>query len=202
MPQGSVQAIVTSTALVALGSNLPGEHGGTPEQAVRRAIAVLAQRAGRLTGKSRLYETACFPPGAGPDYVNAVVALDTALGPSDLLACLHRTEADFGRERRTRWGMRTLDLDLLAVEGLVLPDPAAQTAWRDLPCAEQAVATPDRLILPHPRLQDRAFVLVPMADVAADWTHPLTGRTVTQMLAALPAAEVDAVRHGVLPDPD
>ena len=90
--------------------------------------------------------------------------------------------------------MRTLDLDLLAWGDSVLPDSATQDSWRALPPEAQVRAVPDGLILPHPRLQDRAFVLVPLADVAPDWVHPRTGLTVRQMLAALPAADRDAVK--------
>jgi 2-amino-4-hydroxy-6-hydroxymethyldihydropteridine diphosphokinase len=90
--------------------------------------------------------------------------------------------------------MRTLDIDLLAVGDSVLPDAATQDSWRALAPEAQIRTTPDRLILPHPRLQDRAFVLVPLADVAPDWAHPRTGLTVRQMLAALPDSERDAVK--------
>ena len=85
--------------------------------------------------------------------------------------------------------MRTLDLDLIALGDLVLPDPATHAAWRALPPDLQKMRAPDALILPHPRVQDRAFVLVPLADVAPDWTHPVLGLTVTAMLAARPVAE-------------
>lgn len=173
--------------LVALGSNLPS-GAETPQALVAEALVRLAAPGERLVQASGLYRTPCFPPGAGPDYVNAAALLHSPHGPRDILAHLHALEAEFGRARVQRWGSRTLDLDLLAVGDTVLPDAATQEAWRRLPPAEQVARTPDRLILPHPRLQDRAFVLVPLADVAAEWVHPLTGTRVDAMLAALPEA--------------
>jgi 2-amino-4-hydroxy-6-hydroxymethyldihydropteridine diphosphokinase len=115
--------------------------------------------------------------------------------PADVvLSTLHSIEADFGRERTVRWGQRTLDLDLIAVGDLVQPDLDAFNHWRNLPIENQKVHTPDALILPHPRVQDRAFVLVPMADIAPDWVHPVLGQTTQEMLAQLPASERDEIR--------
>ena len=181
--------------LVALGANLPFA-GDAPAETLRKAVAALAGQGVEVLAFSRIFATPCFPAGAGPDYVNAAAALKIA-DQGDLasiLARLHAVEAAFGRKRVQRWGMRTLDIDLLAVGDSVVPDAATQARWRDLPLQAQIGATPDQLILPHPRLQDRAFVLVPLADVAPGWVHPLTGLTVRQMLAALPAADRDAVK--------
>jgi len=102
-------------------------------------------------------------------------------------------EAEMGRERGERWSARTLDLDLLFAGDAVLPDPGTQDAWRALPPEEQARQAPGRLILPHPRLQDRGFVLVPLAEICPGWTHPRTGQTVRQMLEALPDPEREAI---------
>jgi 2-amino-4-hydroxy-6-hydroxymethyldihydropteridine diphosphokinase len=182
--------------LVAFGANQPfGEM--SPEAMIPQAAHAVAALFHAEMRISALYRTPCFPAGAGPDYVNAVavVTLRHSVTPDQALQGLHAIEARFGRLRSTRWAARTLDIDLLAVGDAVLPDAATQTRWRDLPLADQARLAPDRLILPHPRLQDRAFVLVPMADVAAHWRHPVLGLTVADMLAALPEqARAEVVR--------
>jgi 2-amino-4-hydroxy-6-hydroxymethyldihydropteridine diphosphokinase len=182
-------------ALVAFGANLPFE-GDPPSVTILRATKTLAEEGLAVLAFSRLFATPCFPAGAGPDYVNATAVLDVGpeVDPASILQRLHQVEAHFGRKREQRWGMRTLDIDLLALGDSVLPDPAMQDAWRTLAPEVQQREAPDQLILPHPRLQDRAFVLVPLADVAPDWVHPRTGLTVRQMLAALPAADRDAVK--------
>ena len=180
-------------AVIAVGSNLStGDH--TPLGIVADAIATVTRLAGGSALVSGLYRTPAFPPGSGPEFVNAVFAVDWTGPPEDLLALLHRVEAEAGRTRQTRWEARVLDLDLVAFGDAVRPDAESQTAWRDLLLDQAAARAPDRLILPHPRLQDRGFVLVPMADIAPEWCHPLTGLTVTAMLAALPEAERAEIR--------
>lgn len=181
--------------LVALGANLPF-GGQPPAKTLCAAVGALADEGFVLQAFSAVYATPCFPVGAGPDYVNAAAALASPDGAdvTQVLAALHRVEARFGRERVQRWGMRTLDVDLVAVGDLVMPDARTQDLWRDLAPEAQIRSTPDQLILPHPRLQDRAFVLVPLADVAGDWRHPRTGKSVREMLAALPPEDVAAVR--------
>ncbi|MDZ4395132.1 2-amino-4-hydroxy-6-hydroxymethyldihydropteridine diphosphokinase [Cypionkella sp.] len=177
-------------ALVAFGANL--NFGDlSPKATILAAIAELDRVGLPVTRLSTLYQTPCFPAGAGPDYVNAaaVVTLRHAMGAADILTCLHTVEAKFGRERVQRWGMRSLDIDLLALGESVLPDAETYLHWQSLTLEDQRSLAPDQLILPHPRLADRAFVLVPLTDVAPDWQHPISGLTVAQMLAALPAKD-------------
>lgn len=193
MPQEFDRRAAYTKGLVALGGNVTS-LAGHPGATLERALEHLAQLQGAPVQASRLFRTPSFPAGSGPDYVNAVARIETDLSATDLLAALHAIEAAFGRERDTRWAARTLDLDLLDFGGAVLPDLATYAAWRDLPLEAQMRAAPDRLILPHPRIQDRAFVLVPLADIAADWVHPVSGQSVTEMLAALPEADKAAIR--------
>ncbi|WP_204113005.1 2-amino-4-hydroxy-6-hydroxymethyldihydropteridine diphosphokinase [Shimia biformata] len=178
--------------LLALGGNLDSAHGA-PDVTLRDSFVKLNMTPLRLVSVSRFFRTPCFPAGAGPDYVNAAAVVRSALPADEVLDILHKIEADFGRARTQRWGMRTLDIDLLGCDDLVLPDEATQSQWRGLQPEEQVRVTPDQLILPHPRMQDRAFVLVPLCDIAAGWRHPILGQTVAQMCENLPDSDRNAV---------
>ncbi len=177
-----------SKALVALGANLTS-WAGTPDRTLRAALGALGDSGLTIAAVSPFFATPCFPAGTGPDYVNAAAVVTGAVGPQALLTTLHAVEAEFGRERAQRWGRRVLDLDLIAFGDTVLPDARTQAQWRNLPLEDQMTRAPDTLILPHPRVQDRAFVLIPLARIAPDWTHPILGQTVQEMADALPEAE-------------
>lgn len=155
-------------AFIALGANLPFE-GQPPAETLGRAAAVLEAAGLAPLGYSSLWETAPWPPSEQPNYLNAVMELDASgLGPQPLYDVLRAVEARFGRARRLRWDARTLDLDILALEGFV----------GDFGGIE----------LPHPRLHERAFVLAPLAELAPDWRHPLLGQSAAEMLAVLGSA--------------
>ncbi|WP_328806011.1 2-amino-4-hydroxy-6-hydroxymethyldihydropteridine diphosphokinase [Pseudooceanicola endophyticus] len=179
--------------LVAVGANLP-EVGGTCVAVVQSAIARLSHESGQILSVSMLYSTPAFPAGSGPDFVNAALVLSSERTPEEMLAELHRVEQLFGRERKKRWGPRALDLDLIACDDLVLPNEAEQRRWMALPAEDQTRLAPETLILPHPRIQDRAFVLVPLCDVAPDWRHPLLNLTARQMRDDLAASDLEAVK--------
>ncbi|MGJ8626017.1 MAG: 2-amino-4-hydroxy-6-hydroxymethyldihydropteridine diphosphokinase [Sulfitobacter sp.] len=180
--------------LLALGGNLTSPKG-PPEITLQEALKALVECGAVIRAVSSFYHTPAFPAGNGPDYVNAAAKISAAWSPTQALAVLHKIEAEMGRERVQRWGQRTLDLDMIAYDDLVLPDLHTHQTWRELPLQAQVERTPDELVLPHPRLQDRAFVLVPLADIAPDWVHPILGKSVQSLLEALPDADKTVVRR-------
>jgi 2-amino-4-hydroxy-6-hydroxymethyldihydropteridine diphosphokinase len=182
-----------SKALICLGGNQDSKVGH-PAQTLLAALLYMAGQGLTIRAVSRFFSTPSFPGGISPDYVNATICITADLSPPALLNLLHRTEGRFGRARDQRWGSRTLDLDLLAVGQAILPDKPTFQRWHDLPGSDQARLAPDQLILPHPRIQDRAFVLVPLMDIAPDWVHPVLGHSVADLGAKLSRADVDAVR--------
>lgn len=175
-----------SFGIVSLGANLPSAAGDAV-QTLRVVLPILHGEPDISIGAvSRIWRTPAFPPGSGPDYANAAAVIRTSLAARDMLDRLHGIEARFGRDRATgRWAARVLDLDLIALDDLILPDPATLRHWVDLSPDRQRTLAPDRLVLPHPRMQDRGFVLGPLAEVMPGWRHPLTGKPVSRMLAEL-----------------
>ena len=191
---GKILPQFRSIALVAVGSNRSfGEDD--PALLVNSALENVGRSIGVIRSQSALYRTPAYPVGSGPDFVNAAIAIDTNLDPETILERLHRLEIRSGRERRTRWSARTLDLDLIALNDVVWPDLETYNHWKMLPPEQQQVCAPEQLVLPHPRMHERAFVLLPLLDVAPDWLHPATGKTVTEMAAALPGQEKEGVRR-------
>lgn len=160
------------TILVALGSNLPAVGYPSPLATLRGAILRLPAHGVQVERQSRFYTSPAWPPSDQPDYVNAVVAVSTRLDPPALLAALLRIEREFGRVRSAPNAARTLDLDLIAYDKLVLRLPDGS------------------LELPHPRAASRAFVLLPLRDVAPGWRHPVTGQTVGELVAGIDAAAI------------
>lgn len=177
----------------ALGGNL-SLGGVSPVGVVSAALAEFEKEDLYLVAISRFFETPCFPKGAGPDYVNAVVSFHCNASADEILNRLHEIERRFLRKRDVRWGMRTLDLDLIAAENEIYPDRAGYDHWLNLPVEMQKKQSPEQLILPHPRIQDRGFVLVPLLDVAPDWRHPVLAKTVKQLHAALPYADLQEIK--------
>jgi 2-amino-4-hydroxy-6-hydroxymethyldihydropteridine diphosphokinase len=153
---------------VALGANLEHPLFGPPRATCEAALRTLAAAGVAVVARSRWYGSAPVPPSGQPWFVNGVAAVESRRGPAELLGLLHRIEAAFGRERRVRNEARVLDLDLIDYGGQVSgPDEQPQ--------------------LPHPRVGERSFVLLPLAELAPDWHHPVSGRPIAELVRGLPA---------------
>ncbi len=153
--------------LVAIGANLPRVEGTTALDTCEAAAACLRGLAGlKFVALSPWYRTAPIPRNSQPDYCNGMIRLEGEITPGALLAQLQQIEQDFGRVRAERNAARTLDLDIIDLNGIIraVPDP----------------------ILPHPRAHHRAFVLRPLLDVAPAWRHAVLRQSVATLLAELP----------------
>jgi len=183
---------MTSKCLIALGANL-STPTRTPLDTLRLALRLIDGESIDLRARSSWYSTSAFPKGSGPDYTNAVAQIETQLTPIETLEKLANIETKLGRLRKNRWDARVCDLDLITHGDRILPDIATYTYWRDLPLSAQITDTPQQLILPHPRVQDRAFVLIPLRDIAPDWQHPVTGQLLEELIEALPPEALEDV---------
>ena len=150
--------------LIALGGNLP-HLAGQPADTLKRALGELERQGVEIREVSAFYETPAWPDPADSAFVNAVAAVKTSLQPVELLMLLHGVETDLGRLRSVVNAPRTLDIDLLDYDGRVMTEG---------------------LILPHPRMDARSFVLVPLAEIAPEWRHPVSRQSAAELSGGLP----------------
>jgi 2-amino-4-hydroxy-6-hydroxymethyldihydropteridine diphosphokinase len=161
----SSEGTTDKVTAIALGSNLGDSHN-----ILEAAIEKLAKTPGiKLQAKSSWYKTKAVGPPQ-PDYLNGCAILQVQMPPYLLLETLLATEEQFGRVRQERWGARSLDLDLLLYEDLIMDTPQLQ--------------------IPHPRMRWRAFVLIPLAEIAPDWVEPISQRGIRDLVKEVDCCDV------------
>ncbi len=156
---------------IGLGANLPSPRHGPPRRTCEAALTAMTEAGLEIVGRSRWYRSAPVPVSRQPMYVNGVAQVASAPTPAGLMELLLGIEAQFGRWRREPNAPRILDLDLLAFGDLVT-GPA------------------DGVVVPHPRMHERAFVLLPLRELAPGWRHPVSGLGIGDLIAALPPGQV------------
>ena len=156
---------------IGLGANLPHPRFGLPRATLEHVLVMLPALGLTIVRRSSWYESAPVPVSDQPWYVNGVVRAATDLSPQEALARLHRVEAELGRMRGELNAARSVDLDILSFGNMILDGPEPP-------------------IIPHPRMSDRAFVLLPLAEIAPDWRHPITGASISALVRRLPRDQV------------
>jgi len=155
---------------IAFGANL-----SNPKLTFQKAIKALGRKGVQLVKMSGLWQSPAWPPGSGqPDYINACAEVAFDGGARALLDILHEVEAEFGRERTIKNAARALDLDLLDFKGQVIEDDHG-------------------MIIPHPRMLTRGFVLFPLEEIARDWRDPAGGESLENHIAKLPLVDVETI---------
>ena len=155
--------------LIGIGGNLPCATFGPPRRTCGAALSLLATRGVDIIARSRWFESAPVPASDQPWYLNGVAAVTTTLDAAALVAEVLHVEAELGRQRSIPNAPRTIDIDVLAYNDVIITG--------DHPGAVE---------IPHPRLHVRAFVLMPLHDIAPDWRHPVSGAALSKLIEALP----------------
>ena len=153
---------------IGLGANLEGP-AGPPQTTLELALERFPDYGLRLLKRSRWYLSDAVPDPSDPQFTNGVVQISTNLAAPEVLDQLQSLEQDFGRTRGRRWAPRILDLDLLDYDGQCLDADG-----------------PEAIELPHPRLHERAFVLLPLCEIAPEWRHPRLLRSIDALINDLP----------------
>ena len=181
--------------IIVLGSNLSSEFGSSTEILKKCVGELKSFQAIQSLLESKWYISSSFVDKSEPKYVNVGIRFCTNLKPKELLNFTSDLEIKYGRKRQRRWEPRTCDIDILLCDQLILPSKLYFEKWLKLDFFEQKELSPDELILPHPRLQERTFFLKPLNDLQPDWTHPFLELKAKEMLDSLPSNELQNIEE-------
>jgi len=166
---------------IALGSNMETQNLSRLE-IINIALGYLSQFKIILIKVSSFWESRSYPDRSQPNFINAVAEVQSELNPYQILLTLKNIEKKMGRKNSARWEKRVLDIDIISSGSIILPNSFEFNKWLKMPLHKQIKIKPYELILPHPRIQDRLFVLKPLDEVDPNWTHPVLNKTSLELI--------------------
>ena len=159
--------------ILAFGSNLPFKNN-SPQDNIEKAYEVLSKNGIKILNKSSIYRSEAYPNKNDPEFCNSVVSVDTDLEPNILLKIILKIEASFDRKRYVKNSPRTLDIDIICFDDIVLNEK--------------------NLIIPHPEMQNRLFVLLPIQEINKNWLHPVLTKSVTNIIKEFDQKALNTVK--------
>ena len=181
--------------LISFGANLDSEFG-SPMDGLKYAINEFSMFGFNVRQQSKWYSSLSYPDPKDPKYINGCLEMFCEFEPFEVLTKLKNIEKRMGRTTDERWSSRTCDFDILSCrssKNFILPSKKVFRYWFSLPLDKQLKMRPNELVLPHPRMQDRSFVLIPLYDIQPNWIHPVLGVRLISMIDKLSAEQRLAV---------
>ncbi|MCF6215731.1 MAG: 2-amino-4-hydroxy-6-hydroxymethyldihydropteridine diphosphokinase [Emcibacter sp.] len=189
---------------IGLGSNLSEGKSGTPRSMLAAALGEMAACGIDVVELSHFYESEPVPKSDQPWFINAVAAVETRLSPEGLLKNLHDIETKLGRTRRIRWEARIIDLDIIAYDDCIYPSSGDGPDGWHVAAGDDHITRQNQdenqeqvMVIPHPRMHERLFVLKPLMDICPEWIHPVLGKTAKSFAREL-AAQGDQENKGLI----
>ena len=177
-----------------LGANLPSKFGDSVATLQLCIESIKSEPTIELMSQSKWYESESFPDNSKPIFVNVGIKIISNLNPYQILKIIDVIEKDFGRLRKNRWDSRVCDIDIIYCNKQIIPNPNILEKWMSMKIEEQLISTPNTLILPHPRIQDRLFFLCPLNELSPNWRHPILGKTAKEILDSIPQNAIDVLK--------
>ena len=176
-----------------LGANMPSKFGDILTTLQMCVEYIKNEEPIDLISQSKWYQSESFPDKSKPTFINVGIKIISKLEPYQILKIIDEIEKGFGRIRKRRWDARVCDIDIIYCNKKIIPTRNILKKWMSMKIEEQLITTPRTLILPHPRIQDRLFFLVPLNELSPNWRHPILGKTAKEILDSIPQNEIDVL---------
>ena len=177
-----------------LGANMPSKFGDILTTLKMCVEYIQSEETIDFISQSKWYESESFPDKSKPTFINAGIKVKSNLDPYQILKIIDEIEKGFGRTRENRWDSRVCDIDIIYCDKKIVPNRKILEKWMSMKIEEQLITTPQTLILPHPRIQDRLFFLCPLNELSPNWRHPILGKTAKEMLDSIPQNALDVLQ--------